>query len=165
MTTEFSGVRMAKNADAGRIYDFLLELNKENAVFSLSELRAKQAIATCLEPSANAPGGVIGLIEHGNGIEGCVGLRPSQMWYTAEWFLDELWNFVHPNHRKTDHAKKLIEFAKWSASNLGLPLVMGIVTRNRLAPKMRLYQRQMPQIGAYFCFGKQFEDMYQQRKI
>ena len=161
---EFDGVRMARDHDADRIYDFLLDLNKENAVFTLSELRARQAIASCLEPKAGM-GGVIGIIDNGNGIEGCVGLRPSQMWYTAEWFLDELWNFVHPDYRKSNHAKKLIEFAKWSATNLGLPLVMGIVTRKRLEPKVRLYQRQLSQIGAYFVFGKGFDDMYQQKKF
>lgn len=167
MKTEFNGVRMANASDADAIYNFLLELNKENAVFSLSEKRARAAIRSCLEPDPEEGelGGVIGIIDKGKGIEACVGLRPTQMWYTAEWFLDELWNFVHPDYRRSDYAKRLIEFSKWSASNIGLPLVMGIVTRKRLEPKIRLYQRQMAQIGAYFIYGKQFEDMFQQRKI
>lgn len=167
MTTEFNGVRLATGRDADNIYNFLLNLNTENAVFKMSEMRARNAIASCLEPDADRGqiGGVIGIIDGGHGIEGCVGLRPSQMWYTAEWFLDELWNFVHPDYRKSNHAKRLIEFSKWSASNIGLPLVMGIVTRKRLEPKMRLYQRQLAQIGAYFIYGRDFDDMYQQRKL
>jgi GNAT superfamily N-acetyltransferase len=161
---EFKGVRMGCADDADRIYDFLLNLNDENSVFSLSEQRARMAIATCLNMIQGAYG-VTGLIEKNGRIEGCIGLRPSQMWYTDDWFLDELWNFVHPDYRRSDHAKKLIEFAKWSAMRLGIPLVMGIVTKKRLEPKMRLYQRQLSQIGAYFVFGKDFEDMYSQRRL
>ena len=152
---------MGRPQDANRIYDFLLNLNQENAVFALSEPKSRESIASCLDPKR----GVVGIIDNGNGIEGCVGLRASQMWYSDDWFFDELWNYVHPDYRKSNHAKNLIEFAKWSSFNLNVPLVMGLVTKNKLLPKMRLYQRQLVQIGAYFVYGKQFDDMYQQRKL
>ena len=160
---EFKGVRMGNSGDAGRIYDFLLNLYGENSVFALSERRSRESIASCLNMEQGTYG-VTGLIEKDGKIVGAVGLRPSQMWYSDDWFLDELWNFVHPDHRNSDYAQRLIEFSQWAATRLGLPLVMGIVTKKRLAPKIRLYQRFMPQIGAYFIFGKQFDDIFQQRK-
>lgn len=160
---EFRGVRMGCADDAGRIYDFLLNLHAENSVFALSEERSRQAIASCLNMQQGTYG-ITGLIEKNGQILGCVGLRPSQMWYTDDWFLDELWNFVHPDHRNSDYAQRLIEFAQWAATRVGLPLVMGIVTKKRLAAKVRLYQRFMPQIGAYFISGKDFEDIFQQRR-
>jgi hypothetical protein len=165
MPKEFPGIRFGRPEDLDAIYDFLLMLDIENSVFDLSENKARESISTCLDPKR----GVVGIIDRGNGIEACVGLRASQMWYSEEWFFDELWNYVHPDYRKVrvadvGHAERLIEFSKWASLNLGIPLVMGIVTKNKLAAKVRLYQRHMPQIGAYFVWGKKFDDVFQQRR-
>lgn len=156
---KFDGVRLANYGDVDRVFNFLLNLNEENAIFPLSENRARESIKSCLDT------GLIGVIENDKEIEGCIGLRAGRMWYTDEFFLDELWNFVLTPYRKSDNAKTLIDFAKWGSTVLGLPLVMGIVSKKQLLPKMRLYQRKMPQVGAYFLYGKNFEDMYQQRSL
>ena len=127
----------------------------------MHEERAREAILSCLDHNT----GRVGIIENDQDIEGCIGLRIGRMWYTEDWFLDELWNFVHPEYRRTKNADKLIEYAKAQATVLGVPLVMGLVTRKQLEPKMRLYQRKMQQIGAYFISGKETEEFYQQRKL
>ncbi len=162
--TIVEGVNIAKSSDADRVYNFLLNLNNENAIFPLSESRSREAIASCL-PQTQGLGGIIGIIENQKEIEACVGLRFSRMWYTDEWFLDELWNFVLPEYRKSTNAQKLIDFAKKVAEMMNTPLVMGIVTQKQLEPKMRLYQRKMKQVGAYFISGKEFDNMFQQRKL
>ena len=153
-------VRLGIPADADVIYNFLLNLHDENSIFSISEDRARRTIEEILTPQF----GCIGIIENNGVIEGCIGLRVAQLWYTSEWFLDELWNYVHPDFRKTGHGSDLIDFAKKKSTEVGLPLLMGIVTRKSLAPKARLYQRKLSQIGAWFVYGRKFDDMYQQRK-
>lgn len=153
-------VRLGHSGDADKIYNFLLGLHDENSIFSLNEHRARQTINEIVTPQY----GCIGLIDNGNGIEGSIGLRVAQLWYTNEWFLDELWNYVHPDYRNTNHGNTLTEFAKQKSHDIGLPLLMGIVTRKRLAPKMRMYQRKLSQIGAWFVYGRKFDDLYAQRK-
>ena len=98
-------------------------------------------------------GGVIGVIDGKNGAEATVGMVLSQWWYSSSWHMEEVWNFVHPDHRHSGHAKHLISFAKWTADKLSVPLIMGILTRDRVAAKIRLYQREIPQVGALFLHG------------
>lgn len=159
---EFAGVRLANNTDEDRIYDFLVKyLYAENALFDMSPERVRSSIRTALSPVS----GVCGIIEGDGGIEASIGLIAAHPWYSDEWYLDEIWTYVHPDFRKSDRAKRLIEFAKWISTNIKTPLVMGIVTRKRLQAKVRLFQRQMPQVGAWFVYGKQFDDSYNQREI
>ena len=82
--------------------------------------------------------------------------------------MNELWCFVHPDHRASTHARRLIEFGKWCADRLStgehrVPLLLGIVTRHRLLPKLRLFQRQAPQVGALFMHGIELPDLFGQR--
>ena len=87
-----------------------------------------------------------------------------------EWHLNELWCFVHPDRRRSTHARRLIEFGKWCADRLSseekrVPLLLGIVTRHRLLPKLRLFQRQAPQVGAIFMHGIEVPDSFSQRRL
>ena len=84
--------------------------------------------------------------------------------------LNEIWCFVHPDHRRSTHARRLIEFGKWCADRLSgegvrVPLLLGIVTRHRLLPKLRLFQRQAPQVGAIFMHGIDIRDTFSQRRL
>jgi GNAT superfamily N-acetyltransferase len=155
-------IRTAKFEEIENIYDFLRNLHHENGLAELNRLRAYEAIVSCLNPKS----GVVGIISDGEKIKSCIGLRINQsLWYADDWFLEELWNFVHPDYRRENFAKQMVEFAKNTAERLGIPLFMGIVTKKQLEPKLRLYQRQMTQIGAYFIHGKDFENIFQQRNL
>lgn len=163
MKNDFEGVRIGRPQDEDTVYGFLLALHSENGLSDLNEGRARSNIRECLDfPNK----GVVGAVEKDGKIVASIGLKCNQsLWYSNDWFLEEQWNFVLPEYRKSDYAKRLIEFAKWSSFNTNAPLIMGIVTKKKLEAKMRLYQRQMPQVGAYFIYGKKFEDMYEQRKF
>lgn len=163
---EFNGVRMANSSDEDKLYDFLVKyLYTENALFPMSATKVREQVRAALRPPALGKlGGVCGIIDGPNGIEASIGMVLANPWYSDDWFLDEIWTYVHPDHRKSDKAKRLIEFAKWASVNIKIPVVIGIVTRKRLEAKMRLFQRQLPQVGAWFVYGKQFDDSFNQKE-
>lgn len=145
----FAGVRVAHPSDQMNIFNYLLMLYEENALFTIASEKVWDAIRIGTE----GKGGIIGLIDGPRGIEGSVGLYLEAWWYTNDFSLNEKWNFVHPDHRKSLHAQRLIEFSKWCSRRLQVPLHMGIISNKRTEAKVRLYRRKLPYCGAFFMYG------------
>jgi GNAT superfamily N-acetyltransferase len=80
-----------------------------------------------------------------------------QIWYAAPGTMQllELSLFVHPEHRRSDYAKQLMQFMKKASEGLSLDLTIGVFSNERTQAKIRLYQRQFSQVGAYFCYHPQ----------
>lgn len=163
----FAGVRLARPEDEEPIYRLLLRLYEENALMAMSATKVRATIRA----GTRGEGGIVGVIDGASGeIEASIGMALSCFWYTEEWHLNELWCFVHPDYRRSTHARRLIEFGKWCADRLSseekrVPLLLGIVTRHRLLPKLRLFQRQAPQVGAIFMHGIEIPDSFSQRRL
>lgn len=162
----FAGVRLARPEDEEPVYRLLLELYAENALMPMNEAKVRATIRA----GTRGEGGIVGVIDGEDGVEASIGMSFSQFWYTDRWHLNELWCFVHPDRRASSHARRLIEFGKWCADRLGseaqrMPLLLGIVTRHRLLPKLRLFQRQAPQVGAIFMHGVELPDSFGQRHL
>lgn len=160
----FAGVRMARPEDEEPVYRLLLHLYDENALLPMSETKVRATIRA----ATRGEGGIVGVIEGKDGIEASIGMALSSFWYSEACHLNELWCFVHPDHRVSTHARRLIEFGKWCADRLSseeqrVPLLLGIVTRHRLFAKLRLFQRQVPQVGAIFMHGIDVADSFAQR--
>jgi hypothetical protein len=160
----FAGVRMARPEDEEPVYRLLLHLYDENALLPMSETKVRATIRA----GTRGEGGIIGVIDGRDGIEASIGMTLSSFWYSDVCHLNELWCFVHPDHRASTHARRLIEFGKWCADRLSseehrVPLLLGIVTRHRLLAKLRLFQRQVPQVGAIFMHGIDVADAFAQR--
>ena len=139
-------VRLAVRRDEPAIYRHLMRLYAENALATLDPAKLQKKI----KAATRAQGGIIGLIDGASGPIASIGLELEQWWYSADWYLCELWVFVDKGHRGESHETALIEFAKHCAGRLGLPLLMGIISANRTEAKTRLYRRQIPPIGALF---------------
>jgi GNAT superfamily N-acetyltransferase len=78
------------------------------------------------------------------------------VWYSDDYQILELSLFVHPDHRRTNFAKQLMNFMKQASEGLSLDLTIGVFHHEKTEAKIRLYQRQFgPQIGAYFCYTPQ----------
>lgn len=148
MYDSFKGVRLAVPEDEDALYKMLCLNHKENGIYPMNESKVREFI----RHATQRQGGMIGVIEGENYLEGSVGLTLETWWYTDRWSIGERWNFVHPNHRRTDHAKKLIKFAKWVADNMKLDLEMGVMSNERTEAKVRLYRRQLPCVGAFFLY-------------
>lgn len=108
-------------------------------------------------PALNQDRGIVGIIgKPGGDIEGGVLLRMGKMWYSDQDVLEERCVFIKPEYRNTKggRARKLVEFSKSVAEQLGIPLLIGVMSSVRTEAKVRLYERQFgkPQ-GAVFLYN------------
>ena len=108
--------------------------------------------------------GIVGIIgKPGEQIEGAVLLRIGAMWYSHDLVAEEKAIFVHPDFRKgkVRHAQILCEFSKKVADELGIPLMIGVLSNHRTQAKVRLYERQFgPPSGAFFLYGAKTGDYH-----
>lgn len=146
-----SRVRLAMRADEEELMDQCRRLHDENGWMQMSENRVREMF----QRHFNREGGIIGVIGGPGKIEASIALKISQVWYSDEWFLEELFNHVLPEYRRSNNAKDLITFAKTCADSIGLPLAIGILSNERTEAKVRLYQRQLSKpSGAFFIYGR-----------
>lgn len=144
-----SNVRMARAADASAILDLLVLNHAENGLAPLNVLKVAEDVAR----GCRQDGAVIGLIEGDTGIEASIGLYIYDWWYSDAKHWTDHWHFVHPNHRKSTHAKSLITFAKWFAESMQQPVLLGVMSDTRTEGKLKLYGRQLRLIGGIFYHG------------
>lgn len=114
-------------------------------------------LASEIWPALHQDHGIVGVIgEPGGLIEACVLLRIGQMWYSDTLVVEERAVFTHPEYRsaKGGRARKLCEFSKKVADDLGIPLIIGVLSNHRTEAKVRLYERQFGKpTGAFFLYG------------
>ena len=146
-------VRVGTPDDVHGIMDLGMMACAENGVHAPSPER----ILMDLWPSLHCEGGIVGVIGlPGHQLEGFVLLRTGTLWYSDSPIVEERIVFVHPKYRsaKGGRARKLCEFSKKAADELGLPLVIGIVSNSRTKSKVRLYERVFGEpAGAFFLYG------------
>jgi hypothetical protein len=141
-----SPVRKAALADRAEILEMCRENHRDNGQFTLSPVKVEAMV----DKAFNRGGTIIGLVGNGR-IEGMILLNIGQFWYTEDYCLEEIQNFVRPAYRKTTHAKDMINFGKRCSDELGIPLVIGVVSNERTRAKMELYRRQLGEpCGGYF---------------
>ena len=159
--TSPSIVRPATSADENEVWRLFRLHADENALFPMSEPKVQYHLDRILRPETVAaddtgPRGLIGVIGRIGALEGAIMLILGSPWYTDEITLDDCMNFVDPAHRKSEHAKALISYSKYLVDQvrLGHPdfkMIIGVVSTERTAPKIRLYSRLMGEpVGAYF---------------
>lgn len=156
LTSKPLNVRIAIPRDEDQIYTILSqELFIENSTSGLSERKSREWIRGAL---AGQNYGIIGVIEEGGEIAGCIGLNLCTYWYSDDWHAEEYWNFVRGNFRKSinsdvkrsNYAHDLIEFAKWYAEYMQLFLMIGIISTKRTEAKCRMYRRILTPVGQFF---------------
>lgn len=159
ITPKPTNVRIAIPRDEDQIYTVLSEgLFIENSTSGLSERKSREWIRGAL---AGQNYGIIGVIEENGEIAACIGLNLCAYWYSDDWHVEELWNFVakpYRNHRSQDGSKSirsfyatdLIDFAKWYSEYMQLFLMIGIITTKKMEAKCRLYSRILQPVGQFF---------------
>jgi hypothetical protein len=150
------GVELATEADESEIYALLLMLHAENGFFTLNP----EKVIAGIRWATKRQGGIIFVIKRDGHVIASLGMTIAQEWYSDDEFLLERWNYVHPAHRHSDYARKLIEQGKWSSDwfkrkkGYSLPFHCGINSLDRTEAKIRLYARHMVCMGAYFAYGQ-----------
>lgn len=160
--TEFNDVRPATPDDEKQLME-LLELNyQENPIASVNW----DKVLTMVRKGTEKQLGIIGVIDGKKGLEATAGFLMSQFWFTDDWHLEEVWTFVHPNYRRTTHARRLYEYGKFLSESLeNMPVLFGVLTTKRMEAKVKLAQRQLQQVGALFLYPNHISDAYVQREF
>ena len=101
--------------------------------------------------------GIVGVIDEPDGtIQSAVLLHVTEHFYSNGLCLEEKSLFVHPDFRnaKGGRAARLAEFAKQASDVLGLPLLIGVLSNERTAAKVKLYTRTFgAPAGAFFLYN------------
>jgi hypothetical protein len=144
-------VRLGVSADIPELLAMGRELHAENAMMPLSEARIREAAARAIKQD-RAMVGCIGPV--GGILEGMIYLTIGQFWYTDKPHLEELYNFVRPEFRRSRRAESLVRFAMKSSERLHVPLLIGVISNWRTEAKVRMYQRLLGKpAGAFFLYN------------
>lgn len=163
MTTHITGstIRLARQSDEPEIINLLRLMHAECGWQPLDVDYARATFARAWDRK----GGILAVIGAPGHIRAMMYLMITNVWYSKQNHLQELFCWVHPDHRCSDYAKLLIEFAKKQSDDLStgagyeIPLVMGVLTNKRAAGKVRLYRRffGLP-VGATFMHNAAWVD-------
>jgi GNAT superfamily N-acetyltransferase len=145
-----SVIRIAQRSEEAELIEVCRELWEENGLFSFSE----DKVRAILQRSFDKNLAMVGVIGAPGKIEACACLLITQFYYSDDWHIEELWNYVRPPYRRSEHARAMVEWAKEMSDRLGIKLVMGVVSEDRLIAKIRLYRRFFGEVpaGMYFCY-------------
>lgn len=156
-TAKPSNVRIAGPEDEAAILSRLLEDVAENAahIAAPSETR----IMAHIRAGTRREGGFVGIIDGSDGQPAaiCV-LVGAQWWWSDEWYLFEVCNYVHPDHRRSSHIDDLIDFERWLADEMSAQygrrtyLLAGVMGTRRLRAKIAMYWRRMTEVGRAYLY-------------
>lgn len=143
-------VRLAAPGDEEEIMAMCRRLHAENGLFDLDD----DLVRGLLKRYFRKDKVIVGAIGAPGKIEASTCIVFSTMYYTPQWHLAELWNFVDEPYRQSRNLEALIAFGKTCSDRIGLPLITGIITDTRTAAKVRLYRRLLgTPAGAFFVYG------------
>lgn len=143
-------VRIATPDDDDEIMDLCRALHAENGLFTLNENK----IRGYFQQSHARKGAFVGVIGPKGKIEASTCLLITDSYYTDDWHLTELWCHVGEKYRNSRNAEALIEFGKSCSDRIGIPLVIGIISNDRVRQKVRLYRRMLGYpAGAFFVYN------------
>jgi GNAT superfamily N-acetyltransferase len=141
-------IRIATPDDFQEIFRISCLLHKENGMHEFSEEKVRNLIWR----GVNRDNSIIGVIGSHSDIKAMLYLVIDPVYYSEQCQLVELWNFVRADCRKSDFAKRMIQFAKRCADETGLHLTIGVISDERLEAKERLYARLLPKGGAFYVY-------------
>jgi len=146
--------RLGTPDDVDRMMTLTMTASDENSFIQPSPRKILQDVY----PALHKDRGMVWIIGPDEGpLEAAALLRITELWYSEDLVLEERGIYVHPHyrHKKGRRAHMLIDACKASAQQLGLPLLIGVLSNQRTEGKIRLYERQlgMPQAGAFFLFN------------
>jgi hypothetical protein len=151
--TEEIYVRVATPEDFEPVMSLAMMVARENGIFEPD----MNMVVADIWPALNGDKGLVGVIgTPGEDLQGFVLLRVGNLWYSPAEIIEEKTVFVAPKYRsaKGGRARKLCEFSKKVADELGLPLIIGVVSSHRTKGKEGLYNRLFgPPAGAFWLYG------------
>ncbi len=147
-----SVLRIAQADEEEDLLGFCHELWEENGkeFFSFDA----EKVRGHLRRSSEKRGGLFAVIGEPRKIEAGALLLIDPYYYTSDFALFELFSYVRPDYRRSQHAKTLVNWALNMSEKLRLLLFIGILSNSRTVAKVRLYRRVLgvDPSGAYFVY-------------
>lgn len=144
-------IRNACISDVPEILKICKDMWEEGGLMPWSEKRVFDLIYNTINGKNDFAVGIIGDIGKPEAI---ICFRLCQYYYTDYQHLEEVFNYVKPEFRKSGRAKNLIEYAKKCSRQLNIPLIIGVLSQKQTEAKVRLYQRLLGEpVGAYFLYN------------
>lgn len=151
-----ASVRLGRPSDEDGIFELLLLDIAENAA-SVAPASEEDIRAT-VKQALSKPN-IVGVIDGPNGKPvAVVMLLCLKWWWSKAHYYQEVPLFVHPEHRKSTHARQLISFQRWWADtmteNFGyrVYLLCGVLGTKRVRSKIAMYRRMFRQVGAAYLY-------------
>lgn len=141
-------IRLAGPDDYQELFRISCLLHAENGQHPFSEEKVKKLVWT----GCNRDRAIVGVIGEPVDIRAMIYLQLQPVYYSEDHQLVEIFNFVRADSRRSDFAKRMIRFAKRCADNLGLFLLIGIISDEKLEAKTRLYDRELHRAGIFFSY-------------
>jgi hypothetical protein len=150
-------VRIAAEADEAAVLDLMLMDCRENAesVAPIDAGRIMEQVAI----GTRRAGGVVGVIDGPDRRPvALVVLVPMQWWWSKAFYYQEMCLYVHPDHRRSNHARDLQQFQQWwvdrMTANFGyrMRLLCGVLGLVNVRRKTWMYRRRFRQCGSVFIY-------------
>jgi len=147
-------MRLAAPGDERRIFDLFVTAHAENGWGDLDV----QIVQDTIVKATGREGIAIAIIDGPERIEAAIGLHSRKAdWYNSEaasnWVWHDILIYVHPLYRRSRHAMKLFQFAQWWEQQIKMPVVLGLLPRQRFEEKERLFARHGRRIGSAYLIG------------
>lgn len=154
MTAFPKDVRIAIPGDERRVFDLCAIAHAENGWGTMDADVVRATISAAVLRKA----GIFAIIDGPERVEAVLGLHLVKPWYCAadvpgNWYWTELLFFVHPLHRRSRHAARLLQFAKWWEQEIKEPVALTLLPRDDLQEKEKLFGRHAQRVGSVYLLG------------
>src|SRR5271154_420872 len=112
-------IRTATSADEGGLLNLCKLMHEEQGAHPLNWNK----VVPMIRRATTRQGAMAGVIGTPDNIKAGILLYLDPIWYSDDFQLLELFNFVREDSRKSDYAKRMIEFAKSASDKLQIDLM------------------------------------------
>ena len=155
-TAKPADVRIAGVSDEKAAFELALMDLEENA--RIAPLN-RDKVAQLIMRGTRGQGGIVAVIDGPDGKPVALQVLTFEDWFWSNaHFMMKVIDYVHPDHRRSTHAAHLIQFGKWASDYMSekfgyrLYILGGVLGTKKVREKMRLYGRQMTQVGGSFLY-------------
>jgi hypothetical protein len=159
-----AGVRRATEDDIDGLSLIVPQLLAETTLLPVSPIKAEKMIERC---AMRQGGAIAGIIDGPDGIDATIGLDVVESDVSDQRYVRAMWLGLHhdlranpppPNSPRSNHGRRLFEFAKWYHGMLeqqaGHPILVqfDLATMASLGQKLGMYERNATPVGATFAY-------------
>ena len=145
---DLSHIRLAGEADEMQIFLLFSLMHAEVGIHPLSFPK----VATKIRLATQRQSGIIGVIGEPHDIKAALLMVIDPVWYSDDFMLQEYFNYVRPDARRSTYAQDLLAYGRYCADALHIPLTCAVTSKPRTEAKCRLYRRMIPKIGEFFQY-------------